>query len=208
MTQTLGIDAEKVCVEKVCIVACGALAHEVKFIISSLPKAANVKFVCLPAILHNYPHLIGQKLEKKILQLQPKFDRILVAYGDCGSGGEIEKVCNKYGASFIHSPHCYAFFATDATFETIQAKEIGTFYLTDFLAKHFYRLVIQGMGIDKHPELQEILFGNYKRLVYLAQQPTPALEQKAKDAAALLHLDYEYIYTGYGDLSAFLEREL
>ncbi len=192
-----------------CIVACGALAKEIKILISQLPNADSFHLTCLPAILHNHPDKIPPLLDEKLHKISQskKYSQILVAYADCGTGGRIAKVCEKYHVPWIQSPHCYAFFATHDTFDTISQQEIGSFYLTDYLVSHFDRLIIQGLGIDTHPQLRDTFFKHYVQLVYLAQNPTPSLEKKAQEAAKKLKLSYAMHVTGYGDLAHFIQQE-
>ncbi|MDX1655441.1 MAG: DUF1638 domain-containing protein, partial [Candidatus Competibacteraceae bacterium] len=134
-----------------------------------------------------------------------RFSRIFVAYGDCGTGGELDRMLAEEGVERLPGAHCYQFFAGERAFEELSEEEPGTFYLTDFLARHFQRLVIQGLGLDRHPQLAPLYFGHYRRLVYLAQRRDPDLEARAREAARELGLDYQYRYTGYGDLAGSLE---
>jgi len=133
-----------------------------------------------------------------------------VAYGDCGTGGALDAVLRDEGVERIAGSHCYEFFASPAVFAALAEAEPGSFYLTDFLLRHFDRLVIRGLGIDRHPHLLAVYFGNYRRLVYLGQAPTPEAESRAQAVAARLGLEYRYQCTGYGDLgqhlAAFVNR--
>lgn len=223
------------------VIACGALAHEMKAIVSQ-NGLQRVTVECLPAALHNRPKEIPEAVRSRIhrARAQPvglppgsdtpdvlpvddlasgdlvdgevravlgdvsaadsHFDQIFIGYADCGTGGLLEKVCEEEGVEMLAGAHCYQFFATAPRFAEIQDHEIGSFYLTDFLVKHFDRLVWQGLGIDKHPELLPMYFGNYTRLVYLAQTDDPSLVTRAEAAAARLGLTVEVESTGYGEL--------
>jgi len=145
-------------------------------------------------------------VRQKIRENRDRYDRLLVLYGDCGSGGELDRVLEEEGGvERIPGPHCYEFYAGPANFAAMQEAELGTFYLTDYLARQFDKLIIEGLGIDRHPELRDAYFGNYKKLIYLAQIDDPALDAKAEAAAARLGLAYERRFTGYGDLKTFLD---
>lgn len=191
------------------IIACGALAHE----IAALRRANGwdtIDVVCLPPELHNRPERIAGAVREKIRAHRGEYAGIFVAYGDCGTGGALDAVLREEGVERIAGAHCYEFFATPAVFQALAEAEPGTFYLTDFLLRHFERLVIGGLGIDRHPELLPAYFGNYRRLVYLAQAPKPESEAEARAIAARLGLEYRFQATGYGgleqDLAAFAGR--
>jgi hypothetical protein len=185
------------------IIACGALAHEVTAL-----KRANawdrIDVRCLPAELHNRPERIPGAVRALIQSSRPHYRSIFVAYGDCGTGGRLDTVLAEEGVERIPGAHCYEFFATAPVFAELAEAEIGTFYLTDFLVRHFERLVIRGLGLDKHPELFPIYFGNYKKLVYLAQKPGQALVEEARAIAARMGLEFEARATGYGSLETSL----
>jgi hypothetical protein len=187
------------------IIACGALAKE----ITALVRAngwQHVSVQCLPASLHNTPAQIPAAVRSKLASAYDYFDRVFVAYGDCGTGSALDRVLAEYGAERIEGAHCYEFFAGSAVFQTLAEAEPGTFYLTDFLARHFERLVWQGLGLDRHPELLPWYFGHYRKLIYLAQTEQPALLQQAQAAAARLGLEFECRLTGYGGLQQALAR--
>jgi hypothetical protein len=185
------------------LIACGALAREVLALIS-LNGWDHMAVTCLPAIWHNTPDKIPEGIRGKIRENRDRYDRILVLYGDCGTGGQLDAVLAEEGVERIAGPHCYEFFATPRAFDALVEEELGSFYLTDYLTRHFDRLIIQGLGLDKHPELRDLMFGNYRRVVYLAQTEDPGLEARARAAAERLGLGYEYRLTGYGDLATFL----
>jgi Protein of unknown function (DUF1638) len=135
------------------------------------------------------------------------WERVFVAYGDCGTGGALDRVVAAHGVQRLPGDHCYAFFAGVDDWLAMHEAEPRSFYLTDFLCRHFDTFVVQGLRLDEHPELLPAYFGNYVRLVYLAQTDTPALLRKARDAAAYLGLSLEVRRTGYGELRQALERQ-
>jgi hypothetical protein len=185
------------------IIACGALAHE----IMALRRAngwERLDVRCLPAELHNRPEKIPAAVRSLIHASRDRYHSIFVAYGDCGTGGLLDGVLREEGVERIPGAHCYEFFATGPVFTALAEAEPGTFYLTDFLLRHFDRLVIRGLGLDRHPELNPMYFGNYRKLVYLAQAPRPSSEQQARAIAARMGLDFEIRQTGYGTLGATL----
>ncbi len=184
---------------RVLVIGCGALAREILALIRA-NGMAHVDLTCLPAILHNRPERIAPALEEAILGQGAGYDSIFVAYADCGSGGEIAKVCARHGAEMIEGPHCYSFFEGNARFA--ETGEVTSFYLTDFLTRQFDAFVIKPLGLDRHPHLRDIYFGNYEKLVYLAQTDDPALDARAEAAANRLGLAYERRFTGFGDLAA------
>lgn len=185
------------------ILACGALAHE---IVALIRRNGWDNFVvqCLPAELHNRPGEIPGAVREKIRLLRDRHDHVFVAYADCGTGGQLDRVLEEEGVERLPGAHCYEFFAGSEAFHALAEEEVGTFYLTDFLARHFDRLVIHGMGLDRHPELLPMMFGHYRRLVYLAQTDNPDLQARARAAAEWLGLEYEYRFTGYGEFGETL----
>jgi len=187
------------------LIACGALAREVLALIDK-NGWSHMALTCLPAQLHNRPERIAAAVRAKIREHRAAYERILVLYGDCGTGGELDRVLAEEGVERIPGPHCYAFFSGVSAFLEQADAEPGCFYVTDFLVRHFDRLIIEGLGLDRHPELLPMYFGNYAKLVYLAQLPDAGLERKAKAAALRLGLAYERRLTGYGELATFLAR--
>ena len=181
----------------VLIIACGALAEEIVEL-QRLNGWTHLKIQCLPAELHNRPEKIPGAVRAQIEAQRSHFEHIFVAYADCGTGGLLDKVLAEFGIDRLPGAHCYEFFAGAAAFEEMAEAEPGTFYLTDFLARHFDRLIKQGLGLDKHPELMSAYFGNYRRLVYLSQTTSPQLETGAKGHAQYLGLDYLHQHTGLG----------
>jgi len=188
---------------RILIIACGALAREIVSLIRAY-RWEHVTVQCLPAELHNRPERIPEAVSEKIREARARFDRVFVAYADCGTGGLLDRLLEEEGVERLPGAHCYEFYAGARTFAELADAEPGTFYLTDFLARHFERLVWRGLGLDRHPELMEAYFGNYRRLVYLAQSHDPELEAKARAAAERLGLEYERRYTGYGALEVTL----
>jgi hypothetical protein len=183
------------------VIACGALAHE----IAELRRVNGWQFLevqCLPPELHNRPEKIPDAVREAIRAARAGFESIFVAYGDCGTGGLLDRVLDEERVERIPGAHCYEFYATAAPFAALCEAEPGTFYLTDFLLRHFERLVIQGLGLDRHPELFPAYFGNYRRLVYLAQAPRDGARDAARAIAARMGLEFEYRETGYGDLAS------
>jgi hypothetical protein len=185
------------------IIACGALAHE----ISALRRANRwdaLDVRCLPAELHNRPERIPAAVRTLVRASRAQYQSIFVAYADCGTGGRLDAVLAEEGVERIPGAHCYEFFATGPVFAELAETEPGTFYLTDFLLRHFERLVIRGLGLDRHPELFSSYFGNYRKLVYLAQAPAPDSEDAARAIAVRMGLSFEYRRTGYGTLQTQL----
>jgi hypothetical protein len=187
------------------IIACGALARE----IAALRRANGwdtLDVQCLPAELHNEPQRIPEQVRTAIRAARGRYRTIFVAYADCGTGGRLDAVLQEEGVERIAGAHCYEFFATSAQFERLCEAEPGTFYLTDFLVRHFERLVVPTLGIDRHPQLIGEYFRNYKRVVYLAQTHSEPVIAAARQIAERLGLAFEYRFTGYGELASSLQR--
>jgi hypothetical protein len=185
------------------IIACGALAHE----ITALRRANAwdpMDVRCLPAELHNRPEKIPAAVRAMIHASRGQYQSIFVAYADCGTGGLLDVVLREEGIERIPGAHCYEFFATAPVFAALADAEPGTFYLTDFLLRHFERLVIRGLGLDRHPELFAAYFGNYKKLIYLAQAPQRDSAEQGRAIAVRMGLAFEYRETGYGMLGVKL----
>ena len=189
------------------LIACGALAKEL-VALQRLNEWSHLKIQCLPAELHNTPEHIPGEVAAMIEANRDAYPRIFVAYADCGTGGQLDRVLAQYGVSRIPGAHCYEFFAGHDVFTALADEEPGTFYLTDFLVRHFDRLVIETLGLDRHPELMSQYFGNYRRLVYLAQSPSDALAEKARECARYLGLDYVERDTGLGPLQTMLNEQV
>jgi hypothetical protein len=191
----------------VLLIACGALAREIVELIR-LNDWEHVRVQCLPAELHNRPERIPDAVRKEIDANREAFDHIFVAYADCGTGGRLDSLLEEYGVERLPGAHCYEFFAGTSEFSKLAESNPGTFYLTDFLARHFDRLIRRGLGLDRHPELMQQYFGNYERLVYLAQSESPELESLARRHAEWLGLDYEYVFTGLDKVNRDLTESI
>jgi Protein of unknown function (DUF1638) len=190
--------------ERVRVIACGAIAREI-LAVCAANDLSHIDLVCLPAIWHVYPQKIGPGMRKAIAEARSEgFERIFIGYAECGTQGELDKICAEEGIARIEGPHCYAFFTGNEKFLAGTETEFTAFYLTDFLARQFEAFVIEPLKLDKHPEIRDMVFGNYTKIVYLAQTSDEALQKKARWAADYLGLEYEYRFTGYGDLSAAL----
>ena len=190
---------------RVLLIACGALAHE----ILALKRKNNwhhLDLQCLPANLHLWPDRIADAVEAAVTAHSAAYDSLFVVYADCGTGGLLQARCAALGVEMIEGPHCYAFFQGTEDFMARADEEFSAFYLTDFLVRQFDAFVWRPMGLDRHPELRDMYFGNYTKLVYQAQTEDPALDAKARDCAARLGLAYERRFTGYGDLETALSR--
>lgn len=185
------------------VIACGALAREILAVVEA-NGLGHIDVTCLPAIWHNRPEKIPEGVRRKIRAARGHYDEILCLYGDCGTGGLLDAVLAQEGVERIEGPHCYAFFAGLEVFDRLHDAEPGTFYLTDYLVRHFDRLMIRGLGLDRYPELLKDYFGNYSRVVYLAQTDDPRLDAKAQSAARRLGLAYEKRGTGLDGLFRFL----
>jgi hypothetical protein len=188
---------------RILIIACGALARE----IAALKRASqwsDVDVQCLPPELHNRPEKIVPALREQIARYRGEYDKLFIGYADCGTGGLLDQLIREEGLERLPGAHCYEFFAGPAAFASLQDAEPGTFYLTDFLLRHFERLVTRGLGLDRHPELASEYFRNYRKLVYLAQDPAPEDEKRAREIAERMGLAFEYRVTGYGVLGTRL----
>ncbi len=183
---------------RVLIVGCGALANELVALTRGLP---GVDVRCLPASLHNRPERIPGAVARKLAEARAAYDRVFVAYADCGTGGLLDRALAETGVERLPGAHCYEFFAGRADFARLAEEEPGTFFLTDFLTRNFERLVIRGLGLDRHPELLTTYFANYRRLVYLSQVEDPGLLATARAAADRLGLAFEHRPTGLGELA-------
>lgn len=188
---------------RILLIACGALAHEILAL-----KRANgwnhLDLQCLPANLHLWPDRIPAAVEAAVTQHRADYDRLFIVYADCGTGGLLQQKCKELGVEMVEGPHCYSFFEGNAAFAAKVEEEFTAFYLTDFLVRQFDAFVWRPMGLDRHPELRDMYFGNYTKLVYQAQTNDPALDTKARACADRLGLAYERRFTGYGDLTPAL----
>jgi hypothetical protein len=185
------------------VIACGALARELVELLRQ-DAFAGVELECLPPELHDRPERIPGRVRERIRAAHDRGEQVLVGYADCGTGGLLDRVCEEEGVERLPGAHCYELFAGPELFAALQEREPGTFYVTDFLARHFDRLVVDGLGLRAHPELRSLYFGNYRRLVHLAQLDDPDLDARAREAAAVLGLRHERVATGTGPLRRVL----
>ena len=209
VTSPLQVDEEKSWVapsdpsaetSSVMVIACGAIARETLAVIKT-NKLDHISLHCLPAILHNTPDQIPQAVRAAIHKFRAPGRQIYIGYGDCGTGGLLDKVLVEEGVERLPGAHCYAFFSGVEAFAALSEDEITSFYLTDFLARQFRAFVIEPLGLDRHPELASMYFGHYEKVVYLAQTDDDELTKRAQDAADFLGLAFERRFTGFGDLS-------
>jgi hypothetical protein len=183
------------------LIVCGALVPEVFQLKAKHGWDAHISAV--PALLHNHPDRLPDAIQKRIREARQEFGRVVVVYGDCGTGGQLDLLLESEGVRRVRGPHCYEIYG-EAAFDEIMAKEPGTFFLTDFLVSQFDALVIHELGLDRYPELRDDYFGNYSRAVYLAQRENPDLAEKAREAAQRLGLPLEIRHVGYGGLESRL----
>ncbi len=188
------------------VIACGALAREILLLKKQL-GLEELDLHCLPAAWHNTPQYIPEGVKARIAQARREgYERVFVAYGDCGTGGKLDEVLEEAGVERLPGAHCYAFFSGVEAFLERLEDDARSYFLTDYLARHFDSLVWRGMMLDEHPELLRDYFGNYEKLVYLAQTDDPALDEKAREAARRLGLTYERRLVGMGDLEAKMRK--
>ncbi len=185
------------------VVACGALARELLQVVEA-NGLDHVDVECLPASLHNTPEAIPDAVEARLRAAADRYGRLFVGYADCGTGGRLDAVCAELGVERLPGDHCYEFLTGSTAFAELHAAELGTFFLTDYLVKHFDRLVVKAFWLDSHPELLGQVFGHYHRLVYLSQVDDPALVDRARAAADRLGLAFEHRPTGLDNLEADL----
>ena len=184
------------------MVACGALVRELRTVLGQLPEGgARFDVVYLPANLHNRPSEIPAAVERAVLDAAPH-DRVFIAYADCGTGGLLDPVVRRLGATRLPGAHCYEFFAGAPIFAAMADAEPGTFYLTNFLARHFDALVIQGLGLDRHPQLRDQYFAHYTRVVLLSQSKDLELMDLGRAAAERLGLAFEHVHVGLEPFTA------
>ncbi len=187
------------------LIACGALAREIIDIIA-INKWDAFDIECLPAKWHNTPQFIVPAIREKLQASKHRYQKIYVLYGDCGTGGMLDKLLTEEGVERIDGPHCYAFYSGNEVFVKHADDDMTSFYLTDYIVRQFDKLIWEGLGLDKHPELLPDYFQHYTKVVYIAQVKDKTLEVKAAAAAKKLGLDYEYRFTGYGELATELEK--
>jgi hypothetical protein len=190
---------------RVLLIACGALAHEI-LALTAANGWDHLDLHCLPANLHLWPDRIPAAVEAAVVQRRAAYEAVFIVYADCGTGGLLAAKCADLGVEMVEGPHCYSFFEGNAAFAAKAEEEFTAFYLTDFLVRQFDAFVWRPMGLDRHPELRDMYFGNYTKLVYQAQTNDPSLDAKAEDCARRLGLAYERRFTGYGDLAPRLRQ--
>ncbi len=188
---------------RILLLACGALAREI-LDLKTRNGWDHMDLTCLPAILHVHPEKITQAVEDAIAKHSERYDQVFVVYADCGTGGLLQQACDRLGVEMVKGPHCYSFFEGNEAFAAQGEDETTAFYLTDFLARQFDAFVWKPLGLDRHPQLRDMYFGNYTKLVYQAQTDDPALTARAQECAARMGLDFERRLTGYGDLETTL----
>ena len=191
----------------VLIIACGALARE----ITELKRSYgwnHLRLKCIDPKLHNRPEEIPRRVRSLIRENRASFKHIFVAYADCGTGGMLDRVLREEGVERLPGAHCYDLYAGPKRFAALSSAEPGTFYLTDFLVRHFERLVIEPLRLDEHPELRDAYFGNYTRVVYLSQTRDAKLLDAAELAAARLSLPFEHVHCGFGELETRLVQRV
>ena len=191
----------------VLVITCAAIAREVNEI-KKLGQWSQMDLQAITADLHSYPEKIPGAVAAKIDAARDQYEHIFVAYGDCGTSGELDRILEERGVKRLPGAHCYDFLAGRDVYAQMQDDEPGTFYLTDFLAQHFQRLVIEVLGIDRHPELLEMYFGNYTRLVLLAQTDSDEITALAQAAADQLGLRFERVFTGMGEMVPELDAAM
>ncbi len=190
---------------RVLLLACGALAREI-LAVTRANGWSHVDLACLPAILHNSPEKIPDAVRGAVEKHRADYGEIYVVYADCGTGGILERLCEELGVTMVAGPHCYSFFEGNEVFAERSESEFTAFYLTDFLVRQFDAFVTRPLGLDRHPELRDMYFGHYEKLVYQAQTDDPDLTAKAEACAKKLGLAFERRFTGYGDLETFVRN--
>jgi hypothetical protein len=188
---------------RILLIACGALAREI-LDLKALNGWNHMDLTCLPAKLHLYPEKITDEVRKAVAKHRATYDSIFIVYADCGTGGLLQAACDEMNVEMIKGPHCYSFFEGNERFAEKSESEFTSFYLTDFLVRQFEAFILKPMGLDRHPELRDMYFGNYEKLIYQAQTDDPALTEKARAAADTLGLGFERRFTGYGYLKTNL----
>ncbi len=187
------------------LIACGALAHEI-IALNRINQWECFTVECIPAKIHWTPEKIPNAIRAKIRASRARFEKIYVVFGDCGTAGALDSVLEEEKVERIAGPHCFSFMAGNEHFAALaEGDGVSAFYLTDFMVKHFDKFFWEGLWLDRHPELLPMYFGNYKKVIYTAQVKDALLEDEARVIAQRLHLDYEYRFTGYGDLQHFMQ---
>ena len=192
--------------DKVRVIACGMIAREI-LDLCRINGLDHISLTCLPADYHHHPEKIAPETDRAIRTARDEgYQHIFIGYADCGTGGMLDKVCEAHGVDRIAGPHCFSFYIGNDTFEAAGDEWMTTFFVTDFLARNFETFMVKPLGLDRHPELRDMYFGAYERLLYIAQTDDPALTEKARAAAGFLGLAFERRLTGYGDLSPAMQQ--
>lgn len=187
------------------VIGCGMIAREILAVSKQL-GLEHIDLKCLPAMWHHYPDKIAPGVDEAIVRAKDEgFEHIFVAYADCGTGGHLDAVCEKHGVERIAGPHCFSFYMGNQDFEDQGDDLLTSFFMTDFLARHFDTFLVKPLGLDRHPQLRDMYFAHYTRMLYIAQTDDEVLTENAKKAAEFLGLKYEKRLTGYGDLMTSLE---
>ena len=186
--------------DRLLVIACGMLAREI-LAVKDQQALHHLDLVCLPAEFHFHPDRIASAMEQAIQDARARgYEHIFAGYADCGTGGMLDRVLERYGVERMEGAHCFAFYQGNAAFEASGERDMLAFYMTDFLCRQFDAFFMRPLGLDRHPELAKDYFGNYEKVVYLAQTEDSALDAVARKAADMLGLAYERRFTGYGDL--------
>lgn len=189
---------------RICVIACGAIANEILDVVA-INGLEHISLTCLPAKYHNTPEKIVPAMEQAIREARKAgFGAVFCGYADCGTGGALDRLLERENVARLPGAHCYSFFSQVADFEKNAEVDMRSFFLTDFLARHFDQLTWKPLGLDRHPELLASYFGAYEKIVFLSQQDDPALLARAKEIAKKLNLAFEHRSTGYGDLATSL----
>ena len=192
--------------EKVLVIACGMIAREVLAVKDAL-KLDHIDLTCLPADFHYYPDRIPAAMDEAIVEARAAgYRHVFAGYADCGTGGQLDRVLERHGVERVAGPHCFAFYQGLDAFADVEDADMTTFYMTDFLCRQFDAFFMRPLGLDRHPELAKDFFGNYEKVVYLAQTDDSALDAVAENAARWLGLAYEKRRTGYGELAPALRK--
>lgn len=192
--------------EKLLVIACGMIAREILAAKQQL-NLDHLELTCLPAEYHFYPDRIAPAMDAAIVKAKADgFKHIFVGYADCGTGGLLDNICEKHGVERMAGPHCFGFYQGMNAYAKVAEDDMMSFYMTDFLCRQFDAFFMKPLGLDRHPELIQDYFGNYEKLIYLAQTEDPELEKVAQAAARMLGLAYERRFTGYGDLPSSLQN--
>ena len=197
----------KIEADRTLIIGCGALASEI-IALKKLNGWSHIDLKCLDAALHNHPDLIAPSVDLEIKKYKKMYQKIFIAYADCGTAGALDEVLYSHKIERLSGAHCYETFSGEKNFENLMNEEVGTFFLTDFLVIHFDRLVYRGLGLDISEEIKKQIFGNYTRLIYLSQKNDSELLKKAKLAAKKLNLKFEHKNVGLAQLESQMERQI